>query len=142
MGKELFAFDLRKYFECVLSRYRRVDIEDLTPPEREEYLQILLSSVFVEQDVKPNPPPLELPKELWQKLRRRREIDAEDVPEGLSKEQLISAMEGYLQMPSRRLFEVVTDGAAKHLAILGDPGAGKSTFLRYLLVALADSGGD
>ncbi|GIE92741.1 HEAT repeat domain-containing protein [Paractinoplanes rishiriensis] len=42
--------------------------------------------------------------------------------------------------PERELFEVVADPAHRRLVLLGDPGAGKSTAVRALVIALARTG--
>src|SRR5437868_13297664 len=52
------APDLRNYAAAFLRRYQRVDLDGLTPPQDEEYLQIFLRSVFIQQDVRENPPPI------------------------------------------------------------------------------------
>jgi hypothetical protein len=64
--------DLEAYFKALRKRYQRIDLEGLTPPQREEYLQLLLRSVFVEQSVREDRPPVELSKEMWERLRREK----------------------------------------------------------------------
>ena len=75
--------DLEPYFKALRKRYQRIDLEGLTPPQREEYLQLLLRSVFVEQNVREDRPPVELSKEIWERLRREKEIHSDDLPEGV-----------------------------------------------------------
>jgi Domain of unknown function (DUF4062) len=53
--------NLTAYFAALRKRYGVLALEGLTPPQKEEYLQIRLRSVFVEQNVRENPPPVELP---------------------------------------------------------------------------------
>src|SRR5262249_37505106 len=56
-GKELAGYRKR------LQRYARLDLNALTPPQGEEYLQTPLQSVFIEPDVQENPPPLDREEE-------------------------------------------------------------------------------
>ena len=66
---------LAHYYQRLRQQYGRLDLDALTPPEREEYLQIRLESVFVEQYVREDPPPLEVPRELLQRLHAQGDID-------------------------------------------------------------------
>lgn len=125
------------YRRRTLQQYGRLDLDALTPPQREEYLQISLRSVFVEQSAREHPPPVELPKEIWQELRDHGEIAAEDLPAGIDFDDLARATRQYETEPARPILGIVCDPAQKHFVILGDPGAGKSTLARYLTVALA-----
>jgi hypothetical protein len=135
-------FDLGAYFSALSKRYQRLDLDGLTPPQKEEYLQMQLRSIFVEQDVRENPPPLELPKEIWERLQREKEIHPEDLPAGISLEEFRYVREVYYEKPSLPVLNVLITPRYQHVAILGDPGSGKSTLARYLLVSLIDPTGD
>lgn len=130
------GFDLTAYLTFVRKRYGVLDLDALNDPKRDEaqLMQMSLQSVFVEQDVKEDPPPIELPKELWQLLAARSEIRPEDLPEGLTSEELSA----YATKPSRPILEALAEPQSRCSVILGDPGSGKSTLLRYVLVALAE----
>jgi energy-coupling factor transporter ATP-binding protein EcfA2 len=134
--------DLENYFKALRKRYQRIDLEGLTPPHREEYLQLLLRSVFVEQSVRENPPPVELSKEMWERLRRDKEIHLDDLPEGERLDEMRMAREVYYEKPPRPVLDVLTDSRHPHVVILGDPGSGKSTLSRYVLLSLIDAAGD
>ncbi|MGH7456908.1 MAG: NACHT domain-containing protein, partial [bacterium] len=114
----------------------------LTPPQKEEYLQLQLRSVFVEQNVRENPPLVELPKEMWEKLQREGEIHAEDLPQGMMPEDIRRTREMYSERPSRPVLEVLVGSRHQYVIILGDPGSGKSTLARYVLLSLIDPTGD
>lgn len=74
------TLDLASYFKRLEQQYARLDLNALTPPQREEYLQILLRSVFVEQQVRAEPPPVELPKMTGELLRSRESCAARTAP--------------------------------------------------------------
>ncbi|TYB49540.1 HEAT repeat domain-containing protein [Actinomadura chibensis] len=129
----------RAYRRRLIEEYGRLDLEALTPPEREEYLQLWLRDVFVEPDVRQDAPPVELPKELWRKLQDAKELSPSDVPRGLglNRDDLEKVRQVYRTRPTRALFDVAARPAERLCVLLGDPGAGKSTVARYLALALA-----
>ncbi|MBM3129273.1 MAG: DUF4062 domain-containing protein [Chloroflexi bacterium] len=132
------TFDLEKYFAALRKRYGVLALEGLTPPQKEEYLQIQLRQVFVEQNVRENPPPVELPKEVWEKLSRDKEIHPDDLPSGITLDDVRRAREAYYEKPSRPVLDVLTDSRYPHAIILGDPGSGKSTLARFVMLSLID----
>jgi hypothetical protein len=134
--------DLSVYFAALTKRYQRLDLDALTPPQKEEYLQLQLRSIFVEQNVRENPPPVELPKEIWEKLQRDKEIHPEDFPAGIAPDDVLRAREAYYEKPSRPVLDAFTDSRHQHSIVLGDPGSGKSTLARYVLLSLINDAGD
>ena len=87
MKEEIIAeLDLKQYREAVSKRYCNIDLDALTPSKKEDYLKVRLSSVFVEQNVRENPPPVELPKEIWNKMHEEWDPKKECFPEGLTAE--------------------------------------------------------
>ncbi|HEV2912131.1 MAG TPA: DUF4062 domain-containing protein [Pyrinomonadaceae bacterium] len=135
-------FDLAAYYTALVKRYQRLDLDALTPPQKEEYLQLQLRSVFVEQSVRENPPPVELTKELLEKLQREKEIHPEDLPANLTIDDALRAREVYYGKPSWPVLDAVVDSRHQHAIILGDPGSGKSTLSRYVLLSLISDSGD
>ncbi|HEV2781728.1 MAG TPA: DUF4062 domain-containing protein [Actinophytocola sp.] len=132
---------LRQYFQRLRQQYGRLDLDALTPPEREEYLQIRLESVFVEQYVREDPPPIEVPRELLQRLLAQGEIDEDELPDGFDVERLREARAAYRAKPRVKAIGVI-QGPARCVVILGDPGSGKSTLARFLMLSLAGLGED
>lgn len=135
-------FDLKAYYEALTKRYQRLDLDALTPPQKEEYLRLQLRTVFVEQSVRENPPPVELTKELWERLQREKEIHPDDLPANVTLDDVLSARTAYYEKPSRPVLDVITDARHRHTIILGDPGSGKSTLARYALLSLIAGTGD
>jgi len=134
--------DLTAYFNALLKRYQRLDLDALTPPQKEEYLQLQLRLVYVEQSVREESPPVELPKEMWERLRREGEAVPEDLPADLSAEDVLRARELYFEKPPRPVLDALTDARHRHSLVLGDPGSGKSTLARYLIMSLINEEGD
>ena len=83
-------------------------------------------------------PPVELPKEVWEKLSREQEIHKEDLPSGITLDDVRKARESYYQKPSRLVLDALTDTKNRYAIILGDPGSGKSTLARYVMLSLID----
>ena len=136
-----FAAERERYLARLQERYRRVDLEVLTPlAEQGEQPQMLLGSVFVPQLVRADPPPLELPRELWHRLTEAGEAGETDLPEGLDRQALERAHRQYQGRPAERVLDAVSGPGAGRVVLLGDPGAGKSTLARYLMLAMAAQG--
>ena len=141
-GPSIPELDLTAYYAALTRRYQHLDLDALTPPQRDENLRQRLREVFVEQNVRENPPPVELPKEVWEKLQREHEIHADDLPSGVTPEDVLRARESYFEKPSRPVLEVLADARRRHVIVLGDPGSGKSTLARYVLLSLISDAGD
>lgn len=141
-GVSIPDLDLTAYFNALTRRYQHLDLDALTPPQRDENLRQRLREIFVEQNVRENLPPVELPKEVWEKLQRDGEVHPEDLPAGVTPEDVLRARESYFEKPSRPVLEALTDPARRRAVVLGDPGSGKSTLARYLLLSLIGVEGD
>ncbi len=128
--------NLTQYREAVSKRYCNIDLDALTPPKKEDYLKIKLSSVFVEQNVRENPPPVELPKKIWNKMHEEWDPEKECFPEGLTADDLKRAKESYYSKDSKSVLDVVSDESNRYIVILGDPGAGKSTLTNYIILSI------
>lgn len=136
------TINLPTYYAALSRRYRNLDLNALTPPQKDEHLRLQLRSIFVEQSVRDDLPPVELPKELWDKLQQKREVHADDLPTGMGVEDLGRVRESYLQKTQRPVIDVLGDENCSRAVILGNPGSGKSTLSRYVLLSLISDTGD
>src|SRR5208337_1812823 len=129
------GFDIDVYRSAVKERYANLDFESLDTTG--VYLRVKLWSVFVPQSVREcqeyYPQVLELPKEHLKRLRERDEL----VRDESTGEEAEERRRSYLEQPVRPVLEVVGDDRLPRLVILGDPGAGKSSLLRYLALRWA-----
>ena len=116
------------YFDVLRRRYRRVDLDALTPPQREEYLQLELRSIFVEQNVRRGTPPAEAAATASGAAAASQESEVEEARR---------AHDIYDEEP-RPVLGLIAEQRSRLIVILGNPGSGKSTLARYLLLTLAD----
>jgi hypothetical protein len=131
---------LAAYRARLEQRYRSLDLEVLAPTDQEEQPPMLLRSVFVPPQVRPDLPPLELSKELQRSLVEDGQLDRQELPEGVDPDRLARERIAYQQRPLRPVLDVLADPEHRQLVVLGDPGAGKSTLTRYLALSLAAGG--
>ena len=119
-----------------MERYGNLNFESLDTTGA-YYSGVKLWSVFVPQSVREcqeyYPQVLELPKEHLKRLRERGEL----APDDSRGEEAEERRRSYLEQPVRPVLEVVDDDRLPRLVILGDPGAGKSSLLRFLALRWA-----
>ncbi|MBT0768271.1 DUF4062 domain-containing protein [Kineosporia sp. J2-2] len=129
---------LTGYYKRLDQEYGGLDLAALTPPEHDDGLPVRLQTVFVQPDVRVDPPPVEVPRELLQRLQIAGELDEMSLPDGVSMDDLRAAQQAYRDKPRRPVLPVVM--AERCLVVLGDPGAGKSTLARMLVLDLITPG--
>lgn len=124
------GIDVEAYAKFLRRRFDTIDLDALMEPKRDDFLQLRLQSVFVEQNVKEDAPPAELPKEKWQLLVEREDVHPDDLSETLW---------SYGNQPSQPVLDVLAADENRCTIILGDPGSGKSTLVRYVVLSLIDA---
>jgi HEAT repeat protein len=123
---DITTVEFSHYFEILRRRFRRIDLDALTPPQREEYLQLELQSVFVEQNVRSG-------GLLSDAASSNSSIGDADL-DGRS----MQAQDDIGDDEPRPVLEFIADPRSRLSVLLGNPGAGKSTLARYLLLSLSD----
>lgn len=141
-ARSFTTLDVEKYFTVLRQRYAHLDLDALTGAQRDEFLQLRLQSVYVEQRVRESSPPIELSKDLEERLLRSDELHAEDFPEGVTEDLAKSLRDFQEKYPPRSVIEVLAEPEKTRTIILGHPGSGKSTLSRYLILSLIDPAGD
>jgi hypothetical protein len=129
-------FDLDNYAKRVETRYQVLDLSALTQPERDDFQKISLSAVFIPQSVREQRPPRELPKEMLERLRLQGEVKEEEVTAKLRWEELRELQGSWERAETEPVLDVLAQSENRCLVLLGDPGAGKSTLARYLLLSV------
>ncbi|GIF72923.1 HEAT repeat domain-containing protein [Asanoa siamensis] len=128
---------LADYLRAIRSRYSRVDLEVLTPlNDQDDYPIIPLIQVFVPQQVKADPPPVELPREVTLRLRDSDLADPRLLPGSITQAQL-NRVRQYEQRDPVDVLPLIA-GEGRRLVLLGDPGSGKSTLARFIARRLAE----
>ena len=138
-------FDAEGYQAALRKRFDKLNF-DMLDTTGASYSGIRLWSVFVPQSVREchqyNPRLLEIPKEHQQRLLKAGEIAAADLEE--AERQADRLRQEYFSQPLRPVLDVIDETlgarsarAGQTLVILGDPGSGKSSLIRYLALRWA-----
>jgi hypothetical protein len=144
------AFDSHRYAAAIQRRFDRLNFEMLDTTGA-FYSGVRLWNVFVPQSAREcheyNPRLLEISKEHQHRLLKAGDITAQEL--AADEKQAEALRREYFQQPLRSVLDVVSPAVqpravptAQRLVILGDPGAGKSSLIRYLAVrwaTIADS---
>lgn len=132
-------FDQEAYREALLEKFQTVGF-DCLDSTGVYYNEVRLWNVFVPQSSREchdfKPQLLEIPKEHQKRLLESGEANSAQLGEleHLKEDQ----RRRYFEQPLRPVLEVCADKDLAHLVILGDPGSGKSSLLRYLALQWAN----
>src|SRR5208282_6344833 len=87
--------------------------------------KIALWSVFVPQTARESARPPEIPHEIGKQLKKEGQLQAD-----LDEKRMAEQRESYLASAARPVLEIIE--RERLLVVLGDPGAGKTSLLKYL----------
>jgi hypothetical protein len=138
------SFDAEGYRDALVKRFEKLDF-DMLDTTGAYYNEVRLWSVFIPQSLREyqyNPKLLEIPKEHQERLLKAGEITKEELVE--AERQAERLRQEYFRQPLRPVLDVADEalgatsaGTGHRLVILGDPGSGKSSLIRYLALRWA-----
>ena len=130
-------FDLETYREALVERYGTVDLASLNTTGA--YYEVRLWSVFVAQTVREcneyDPQLLEVPKDQLLRLVEAGQLNRAQLEQ--SEKLHEERRRAYVNQVSKPVLVVNDDADIPRQVILGDPGSGKSSLLRYLALQWA-----
>jgi hypothetical protein len=140
-----------QYVSRLRKKYAAVELANLAPAYAEDPGALVVSDVFEPQHVRENPPPVEIPRDELEKLARDSKRDGTDDESIIA---LLDEMDGdsgqnvaerwkfqrasYAEQPVRPVLDVISRKDNRLVVMTGEPGAGKSILMRYLLLGIID----
>ncbi len=125
-----------KYSQRMRIKFSPVDLANLMPAYADDPGQMVIRDVFVAQHVRENPPPVEIPKDLAERLNKGAKQEGND--EDVDEQQLEKLRLTYVNQSPRPVLEVIALPPYRLMVLTGDPGSGKSTLMRYLLTGIIE----
>ena len=130
-----------KYAVLMRTRYAPVDLANLMPSYADDPGRLVIRDVFVPQTVREDPPPVEVPKDLAEHLREKGGDDLADLDDEQRREvrgRIEKSRANYTSQSPRSVLDVVADSSNRLVTLTGEPGSGKSTLMRYLLLGVLE----
>ncbi|MDO0930250.1 HEAT repeat domain-containing protein [Streptomyces sp. DG2A-72] len=115
--------------------YGRLDL-DVLAPVGEAPSAVRLPEVFVAPTVRADPPPVQLPRELQRRVLESGGLLDDELLPGSDTDAFERLRNSYLERPEQCVLETLAGPSGRRAVLLGDPGAGKSTLIRYLTLML------
>ena len=126
-----------RYAQRMLTKFSPVDLANFMPAHADAPEGISVRDVFVTQNVRKDPPPVELPQDIAEQFRKGSRHATADAPYvELDKTQLEKLRTSYTSQSSKPVLDVIRAKGNRLLVLTGVPGAGKSTLMRYLLTGI------
>lgn len=142
--------ELATYREVMRQRYQQLLLDALPrlPKHRTDVtpqrLHPLTQPVFIEPYVRPHTPPIELPQALQEKVQRGEEVSLTELPHGVTLDDVWRARAALYAAPIQTALMMLTASQPRYrpLVILGEHGAGKTMWARYVALSLLEPTGD
>lgn len=155
LGEKLVGVQItvkqEQYVSRLRKKYAAVELANLAPAYAEDPGVLVVSDVFEPQHVRENPPPVEIPRDELEKLARDSKRD------GTDDESIIALLDemgedsgqnvaerwkfqraSYAEQSVRPVLDVISRKDNRLVVLTGEPGAGKSILMRYLLLGIID----
>lgn len=123
--------------KAVWRRYRNLDMAVLSPDTLDDASSVSLMEVFLPQLVREDRPPDGLPKDLWRQLVAGGDILVAGIPADVDIDLIVKAQQVHLSQAPQAALDVIHDPRNRLIVLLGDPGSGKSSLARYLVLRAA-----
>jgi hypothetical protein len=128
-----------RYSQRMRTKFSPVDLANLMPAYADDPGRMVIRDVFVAQNVRENPPPVEIPKDLAERLSKgARHETGDDTQEDLDEQQLEKLRTTYVNQSPKPVLDVIAAPDNRLLVLTGEPGSGKSTLMRYLLTGIIE----
>jgi energy-coupling factor transporter ATP-binding protein EcfA2 len=140
-----------QYVSVMRKTFAPVQLANITPSYADDPGQLVVTDIFEPQHVRENPPPVEITKEQLDKISRDSkpgqnndteliaQIEDHESKEAIQKLQFQQAT--YTEQSARPVLEVIAQTGRTNnrlMVITGEPGSGKSTLMRYLLMGILE----
>ncbi|NQU23662.1 MAG: NACHT domain-containing protein, partial [Candidatus Nealsonbacteria bacterium] len=130
-----------KYSLRMRTKFSPVDLANLMPAYADDPGRMVIRDVFVAQNVRENPPPVEIPKDLLKSSphaprEAARHAERDDYTE--DDERLEKLRTTYVSQSPKPVLDVIAATGNRLLVLTGEPGSGKSTLMRYLLTGIIE----
>ena len=130
---------LDRYSQRMRTKFSPVDLANLMPAFAEDPGRMVIRDVFVAQNVRENPPPIEIPKDIVERFNKGGRHDKDDdTKEGVDEQQLQKLRTAYVSQSPKPVLDVIAVSKSRLLVLTGEPGSGKSTLMRYLLTGIIE----
>src|SRR6185436_8959385 len=110
------------YSQRMRTKYSPVDLANLMPAYAEDPGRMVIRDVFVAQHVRENPPPVEIPKDIFERLSKPDIDKPEQLFEKIDEQQLEKLRTSFISQSPQPVLKVIAEAGNRLLVLIGDPG--------------------
>ena len=156
LGEKLLGVQVtvkhEQYVSVMRKTFAPVHLANIAPSFADDPGTLVVTDIFEPQDLRENPPPVEIAKDELENLARQGKLDQSDesvvialLEDGEKKDavqKLRYQLSSYAEQAVQPVLKVIAPPTDKQrnrlIVITGEPGSGKSMLLRYLLLGILD----